>query len=327
MKRDSSDSQDQERFHVVVQNYNKLHSFVDNFDSVVNFDPSRDKVYVFDCSSPEQWKAEVLTANGLVDKGLTWNKNLFFVRRRNWGVNHGAQLDYFRCLLDGTIAVPRYSAFVQEHYFDLENYVKEDTIPEDVRYDLNEIERRFESHKETGCVFFARNGIRVCVSNPATNGTRDFFGDASELLEGSTQRCFCTDGGNFVVRPELFLNYFRRHPSYLTKGNGSYGFSHVWETRLGKILYDQKTVWTDMYRDASYRTVDELRALEQSRNEELSMLWYDNWLWYFFHGRDQQRYSPVDIRAIASYFIRDYLPNAVLCDRNKRLQFVTPDTI
>jgi hypothetical protein len=44
MKADSSDSQQHERFHVVVQNYNKLRSFVDNFDSMVNFDPSRDKV-------------------------------------------------------------------------------------------------------------------------------------------------------------------------------------------------------------------------------------------------------------------------------------------
>ena len=322
-----ADDRDTNRFHVIVQNYNKLQSFVDNFHRVINFDPSRDKVYVFDCSSPEEWKAQVATANQLVEKGLEWNDNLFFVRRRNWGVNHGAQLDYFRCLLDGTIAISRYSAFVQEHYFDLENYVREDTIPEDARYDLNEIERHFESYEDTGCIFFARNGIRVCVSNPVKNGASDFFGDASELLEGASQRCFCTDGGNLIVRPELYLNYFRREPSYLTKGNGSYGFSHVWETRLGKILYDQKTVWTDMCRNASYRTVEDLRALEQSRNEKLSALWYDNWLWYFFHGRDQQRYSPVNVRAIVSYFFRDYLPNAFLCDRDKRLQFVTPDTI
>lgn len=315
-----------DRFHVIVQNYNKLQSLVDNFSRIERFDPSRDKVFIFDCSANERWQSELLIANRLVEHGLQWNANLFFVRRRNWGVNHGAQLDYFRCLLDGRIPVPEYSAFVQEHYFDLQNYVKEDTIPENVHYDLDEIQRKFESDNEIGCVFFARKGIRICVSNPARKGNHDFFGDASEWLENATPRCFCTDGGNLIARPELYLNWFRKHPEYLTKGNGSYGFSHVWETRLGKILYDQNIKWTDMYRDVSYRDIKEVLLLQQSRDEKLSELWYDNWLWYFFHGRDQQRYPPVDIRSILGYLVKDYLPNALLCSRDKRIEFVVPNT-
>ena len=316
-----------DRFHIIVQNYNKLQSLVDNFARIENFDPARDKVFIFDCSSDDRWTEELLIANRLLENNLKWNESLFFIRRRNWGVNHGAQLDYFRCLLDGRIPVPQFSAFVQEHYFDLQNYVKEDTIPEDARYDLKEIERRFNSDKEIGCVFYARKGIRICVSNPVRKNDGDFFGDASELLANAIPRCFCTDGGNFIVRPDLFLNWFCRNPKYLTKGNGSYGFSHVWETRLGKILYDQNIKWFDMYRGACYRTIDELLSLERSRNERLSEFWYDNWLWYFFHGRDQQYYSPVHLRPILTYLVHDYLPNTFLSSRDKRLQFRTPEAL
>lgn len=313
-----------DRFHIVVQNYTKLKSLIDNFFRVESFDPLRDKVYIFDCSPAEHWQTELSNANRLTEHGLKWNENLFFVRRRNWGVNHGAQLDYFRCLLDGRIPIPEYSAFVQEHYFDLQNYVKEDTIPEGVHYDLNEIQRRFESDPEIGCVFYARKGIRICLSNPDPK-VNDFFGDASELLENAAKRCFCTDGGNLIVRPELYLNWFRKNPQFLTKGNGSYGFSHVWETRLGKILYDQKIKWTDMYRNVTYRTIEEVLSLEQSRNEKLSAFWYDNWLWYYFHGRDQQHYAVMDFRSIVRFLFADYLPNTLLCSRNKQLDFVVPE--
>jgi hypothetical protein len=314
------------RFHLIVQNYNKLQSLVDNFERVENFDPRRDAVYIFDCSPTHTWQQELLTADRLTEHDLEWNRNLFFIRRRNWGVNHGAQLDYFRCLLDNRIPIPTYSAFVQEHYFDLENYVKEDTLPENAHYDLDQIEMKFESDPETGCVFFARKGIRICVSNPVRNNHTNFFGDAAELFEGATPRCFCTDGGNFIVRPELFVNWFKKNPRYLTKGNGSYGFSHVWETRLGKILYDQKIKWVDMCRDARYETVEELFSLQRSRNEKLGEFWYDNWLWYFFHGRDQQRYPLLSVRSVLTYLFQDYLPNALLCSRDKRLEFVSPDS-
>ena len=313
-----------DRFHIVVQNYNKIQSFVDNFSRIETFDPSRDRVYFFDCSSDDRWESELVTADLLTKYDLEWNHNLFFVRRRNWGVNHGAQLDYFRCLLDRRINIPSYAAFVQEHYFDLKNNVKEDTIPEDARYSLDDIQKEFESDSDIGCVFLARNGIRVCVSHPAEKSMNDFFGDASKLLENAIPRCFCTDGGNFIVRPQLFLNWFIRNRKYLTKGNGSYGFAHVWETRLGKILYDQNIKWSDMYRGVRYRTIDDLLCVEDTHKEKLSAYWYDNWLWYFFHGRDQQRYRLVQLRPVLRYLMRDWLPNALLCSRNKRLEFVTP---
>ena len=82
-----------------------------------------------------------------------------------------------------------------------------------------------------------------------------------------------------------------------------------------------------MYRDAQYETIEELLSLQGSRIEKLGEFWYDNWLWYFFHGRDQQRYSLVSLRSALTFVFQDYLPNALLCSRDKRLEFVTPESL
>ena len=279
------------RFHLVVSNYSRLESFTENFHRIQNFAPSQDAIYIFDCS-PER-ETELSKAGKLTEFGLRWGENLFYIYRRNWGVNHGAQLDYFRCLRDGVIAAPTYVAFLQMHYFDLVNHVKEDTFPEGATYDLNEIKREFEGDPRIGCVFFARYGIRIATSNPIWAAKHEFFGDGEKLIAGAVRRSFLIDGGNFISRPELFLNWFNQHPKFLTRGDGSYGFSIAWEDRLHRILYDQHIIWSDLSRNLRYSTVEEVDRIENQLGCKISKLWYDHRIWYFFYGQDLWKYWPI----------------------------------
>ncbi len=311
------------RFHLVVSNYNRLSSFVKNFHRIRGFDELRDSVVILDCSPVSRWQQEVEIADGLTSYGLNWGANLYFLRRRNWGQNLGAQLDYFRCLLDQTIPIPQYSAFAQDHYFDLEHFVKEDTIPEDAVFDLDQLEAQFLLDDQVGCAFFARYGMRICTLNPITNRKKEFFGDGKELLPGAKRKCFFVDGGNFIVRPELYLNWFKAHPRYLVEGDGSYGFTIVWEERLGRILYDQRIKWVDAYRDLTYSSIQELDAIEESRGEKFSTLWYDNRVWSFFYGRDLHAYPPSPVISMLRYFKR-YLRNHLTCSKDLKLTLIQP---
>jgi hypothetical protein len=293
---------------------------VDNFQNIRGFDPERDSVYIFDCSPESVYQYELTIANQLCSHGLEWNKNLFFIRRRNWGVNHGAQLDYFRAILDGLIQSPKLMAFMQEHFLDLTENVKEDTLPQNVIYDLDQIARTFDSDQQIGCVFHARYGVRVSVSNPVTEAAREFHGDAEVLLDRAVRRGFLVDGGNFIVRPELYLNWFATHRKYLTSGDGSYGFSHVWETRLGQILYDQEIKWCDLYRKLEYTSIRDLDEIERKLGRKVSKLWYDHRIWYFFYGRDQELYWPLPLRSFIRH-LRIYLANQKTYPRDTTLTF------
>ena len=170
------------RFHIVVSNYQRLSSFVDNFHKLQGFNPELDAVYILDCSPTNIYLSEIKVAAQLSLFGLEWNKNLFFIRRRNWGVNHGAQLDYFRCLRDGLIELPHYSVFMQEHFLDWVNYVKEDTLPENTIFDLDDIFTRFQDDNALGCAFYPRYGVRIITSNPISDPQKEFFGDGEILL-------------------------------------------------------------------------------------------------------------------------------------------------
>jgi hypothetical protein len=311
------------RFHIVVSNFKRVISFVDNFNKIHGFDPGQDSIYIFDCSPESVYQSELMTANQLCSHSLEWNKNLFFIKRRNWGVNHGAQLDYFRAILDGLIQPPKLIAFMQMHFLDLKKFVKEDTLPENVIYDLDQIARKFAYDPQIGCVFHSRYGVRVLTSNPVTETAREFYGDGENLLDKAVRRGFLIDGGNFIVRPELYLNWFTTHRKYLTSGDGSYPFSIVWEGRLGQILYDQKIKWCDMYRNLEYTTISDLDEIEQKLSRKVSKLWYDHRIWYFFYGRDQKLYWPFPLRSFIQY-LRIYLVNQKTYPRDTTLTFEKP---
>jgi hypothetical protein len=72
-----------DRFHIVVSNYTHLESFIENFKKIHSFSHDKDKIYIFDCSPKHQWISQLKIADNLIDHGLSWEKNLFFIRRRN----------------------------------------------------------------------------------------------------------------------------------------------------------------------------------------------------------------------------------------------------
>jgi len=315
-----------DRYHIVVSNYNRIESFVDNFHRINNFNKNSDKVYVMDCSPEETWEKQLEQTKMLSKYGLMFNSNLFFIRRRNWNLNHGAQLDYIKAIIDGHIAKPTYTAFVQEHYFDLNNYVKEDTIPENSSYDLDLIEAKFSEDREVGCVFLARNGIRVSLTNPVISKKHFLWGDENTVanfyknsvykdmvtqgltLKGANKRCFFIDGGNFIIKTDLYVNWFNSRKHLLVKGDGSYAFCHVWEIRLGCILYKQNIKWLDIKNNISYKNVEELYEIQNSSCLSLSKQWYDNRVWFFFYGRDMINYLPFPLKYIRKY-LREYIRN------------------
>ena len=308
------------RFHIIVANHKKISSFVNNFQKIQGFNPALDVIYIFDSSPTTDVQSEWQASDQLCSHGLEWNKNLFFIRRRNWGLNEGTFLDYFRCLLNGKIIKSKYVAFMQDHYLDSKTFVKEDSIPDATKIDLDAVEFQFQTDISVGCVFYTRRGIRVCTTNPLTGTKEQFFGDKDELLPGGIRRCFCVDGGNFVSRPEPYMDFFNSNPEYLTSGDGSYGFTHVWEVRKGQILYDRGIRWVDMLRSASYQSIEELDALEKERGKKYSALWYDNRTWYFFYGRDQWKYPVPALRPFLSFIKNNWRP-MIFHSRNTHLEF------
>jgi hypothetical protein len=160
-----------------------------------------------------------------------------------------------------------------DYYLDLKNYVKEDTLPEGIALDLGYIVDKFEQDETIGCAFYARNGVRIVVSNPVTAPEKEFSGDGDELILGAVRRSFLVDGTNCAVRPELYLKWFAKHPDYLTKGDGSYGFSIIWEDRIGRILYDQGISWLDLERNLQYKTIEDVDRIENQLGRKISKLW------------------------------------------------------
>jgi len=311
------------RFHIVVSNHQRIQSFVDNFPKIMGFNPAEDSILIFDCSPENAWKEQLTITDRLCKSGLKWNKNLFFIRRRNWGMNIGGQMDYVRVIRDKLIEAPKFSAFMQEHYLDIANFVKEDTLPENTDYNLDQIAEKFESDNQLGCIFHARYGVRVAISDPIIESKREFFGDGDTLIKGAVRRGFLVDGGNFIVRPEMYVKWFDTNPKYLTSGDGSYGFTIVWEARLGQILYDQRIKWCDLSRNLEYSSIAELDALENSLSKKISKLWYDNRVWYFYYGRDQWKYPPLPLRSVLRYF-PIYTKHYLSYQRNTNMIFFQP---
>ena len=76
-----------DRFHIVVANFKRIITFAENFNKIQGFVPDQDSIYIFDSSPESIYQSELMTANHLCSIGLERNKNIFFIRRRNWGDN------------------------------------------------------------------------------------------------------------------------------------------------------------------------------------------------------------------------------------------------
>ncbi|MFY0651339.1 MAG: hypothetical protein JXQ96_04865 [Cyclobacteriaceae bacterium] len=269
------------RFHIVVANCNRAEIFAESFNLINGFDPSLDQVIVMDCSENPEAELMKLTS---VSRSISEDAMHFFCRR-NWNLNHGAQLDYIRLIVENQIDEPEIVFFLQDHYLNTSTLVNDDTIPDEFVIDLDSIHRLFHDN-EVGCAYASRNGIRVsCISS--WNNSKNIWGDNFDEIRDILQpRCFCVDGGNFFVKIQLYLNYFNNYKNRLFEGDGSYEFCHVWEVRLGSILYDQNILWFDLYNNVCFKNISELRSLEAQKKRVLSKIWVENRVWMFFYGQD-----------------------------------------
>lgn len=317
-----------DRFHIVIANYQRLDQFVSNLAKLKNLNLKQDRIYILDCSPKSQERDQWKQANRLTNQGFHWNQNLFFIKRRNWNLNHGAHQEYLYALLSGVIPVPRYSFFLQDHYLNTEEDVKSDTIPHGIILDLDQIEKTFLKDSDVGCQFAARNGIRTVYANFNRWAQTYLWGDEEtiahlypqkEVVKQGTHRwhtqvsiqrpfSFYVDGGNFFTKPELYLNHFRSNPKQLISGDGSYGMAHVWEVELGKILFDQEKVWVDLANHISFRNPEELARRENKERKSFSKPWMINRVWYFFYGQHQQPHGPWPLSLVGRYAINSYLP-------------------
>lgn len=242
-----------------------------------------------DCS--ENSHRELIKCKKFISKNSWRNVNILFIKRRNWNLNHGAQLDYIRLLAGGKIGIPQYSFFMQDHYLNKKNIIKSDTIPDNKVIDLNSIEKIFLKSKKM-VLFCSRFGFRISTSVPnikeflATDYGKYNLADH----KGSVDCSFVVDGGNFCVDPSYYLNHYKKNKKLYTQGNGNYDFCHVWETRLCKILYDQKLMFYDYNHNFGFRTI----ALLKERYPRQGNIWH-----YFHHfptayvlyGGDIYKYS------------------------------------
>jgi len=90
--------------------------------------------------------------------------------------------------------------------------------------------------------------------------------------KGSVPTTFVIDGGNFCVDLKYYLPHYRRNKKLYTSGSGNYNFSHVWEARICKILYDQKLFFYEQKRKIEFQTVAELKEEFPNQGE--------NWMYF-----------------------------------------------
>jgi hypothetical protein len=233
------------RFDIVVSNYEKIDLFLDNISKIKNFDRNLDRIVIMDCSDDPSRELEKL-ANF---KFFSEYKFIFF-SRRNWNLNHGAQLDYVWLINNNAISQSQYIFFMQEHYLNTEILVKSDTIPDGQILDLHLIEGRFNKDPRQ-VVFNSRFGFRVSAMPTYTP-----FDDYKNM------ECFpisfVVDGGNFFIVSEYLQAYFKNREYLIKQGNGRYSFCHVWETRLTKIFYEDGFSFFELSRGLSFSTIGEL---------------------------------------------------------------------
>jgi hypothetical protein len=233
------------RFDVVVSNFEKIELFLENISKIKNLDRKLDRIVIMDCSNDPQRELEKLTSFKSFSEF-----NFLFFSRRNWNLNHGAQLDYVWLINHNIITQPKYISFMQEHYLNTEILVKSDTIPAGQTLDLDLVEDRF-CQDPRQIIFNSRFGFRVSAMPKQTP-----FDDYKNME--SFPISFVVDGGNFFVVSDYLQTYFKNREYLIKHGNGRYSFCHVWETRLTKIFYDDGFTFFELSRGLSFATIVEL---------------------------------------------------------------------
>lgn len=146
------------RIDIVVANFGRIQFFCENFRKLKNFDADNDRIIVLDCSPDQQNQLSTL-ATFCNELGL--KKSIFFVRRSNWLLNHGAQLDYIHLLNSGAISRPLFCYFMQDHYLNSVRDVKGDSLPDNTKLDIDMIVDFHSKTHGNSVIFCSRDGFRV----------------------------------------------------------------------------------------------------------------------------------------------------------------------
>jgi hypothetical protein len=246
------------RFDIVVFNFERIASFVNNFDKIKNFRPGQDRIVILDCSVNHEPEKQIIIqfAN---TRGWTLDKEIFLIRRRNWGIDQGARIDYFTSLRKSSER-PQFVWQFQEHYLDLESdwsiwgsnvpelagKLKADTIPDSLDLDLDRCASIYDDDETVSVIYADRLSVGIFHNT-------------------SAERWFYVDGANFSVRASEALKVFT--PELLDSYRAIYDGSYLWtlfvELDIGRNLTRAGGTWYDLTTDLKFNSVEALLTLEE----------------------------------------------------------------
>lgn len=249
------------RFHIVVINFDRICLFLNNFERIKNFDPNRDQIYIFDCSNnPQIEQSKVMEF--FEKKGWIFNAQFHFIRRKNWGVDQGARIDYFT-FLNQLPSPPKYIWQFQEHYLDLTSpasrfpaempriggEIKPDIAPDELIIDLDECEHIYEEYPSVSLLYAARLKMILFAH-----------------LDG--REWFYANGGNSSIRTSYALKVYNQNllDSYKMIYDGTTDCALFMEMDLGRKLTKPGVKWYDLISRYSFDLPESLRKLETKNN-------------------------------------------------------------
>ena len=251
------------RFHVVVFNFERVNSFLDNFDKITNFSPVKDRILIFDCS--RNWRAQKYEVDDFAQRhGWKVGNEIKFLRRRNWGIDQGARIDYLQSLSRESNQ-PRFIWQFQEHYLDLKSpwsilqdpdatlsgQLKSDTIPDGVRIDLDLCEIVYQQQPDVSVIYADRAKVGV-------------FNRASDSW-------FYADGANFSVRTSHALQSLKPEmlASYKMIYDASYNWTLFLELDICRRLNGDGAYWYDLVTGSRFDSLASLKTIENKVGHSL----------------------------------------------------------
>jgi hypothetical protein len=246
------------RFDIVVFNFERIESFLDHFDKIKNFRADRDRLVISDCSiNHESQKERVQTF--AQQRGWGLGREVQVIKRKNWGIDQGARVDYFASLRT-TSEPPQYIWQFQEHYLDLHSpwsiwpndaprfagEIKNDTIPDNFEIDLDECERIYQD-PAVSVVYADRGKLGIFRHD-----------DASEW--------FYAGGANFSARTTDVLKSFPPEmlESYKAIYDGTYEWALFMELDWGRRLTRECRDWFDLVTHHQFSSPAALTKIEDA---------------------------------------------------------------
>jgi hypothetical protein len=245
------------RFDIVVFNYEHIVSLTDYFDKIKNFRADRDRLLVLDCSlnyAAEKQRVEEFARR----RGWNFGREVQVIRRKNWGIDQGARVDYLSWLHEAKDR-PRYIWQFQEHYLDLVSpwsiwqpdspmpagEFKNDTIPDNLEIDLDECERIYERNPNVGVIYADRGKLGIFTHD---DGTEWFY----------------AGGANFSARTSDALRAFPREvlDSYRAIYDGTYEWALFMELDIGRQMSSHGRAWHDLVTHHEFKSAASLRNIE-----------------------------------------------------------------